>query len=50
MMDFMRNNPAFAEIDAVRNDRFVVLEYVATTPGPRNIQAVRALAAAFHGQ
>jgi iron complex transport system substrate-binding protein len=49
-MDFMRNNPAFAEIDAVQNDRFVVLEYVAATPGPRNIQAVRALAAAFHGQ
>ena len=49
-MDFMRSNPAFAEIDAVQNDRFVVLEYVEATPGPRNIRAVRALAEAFHGE
>lgn len=49
-MDFMRNNPAFAEMNAVKNDRFVVLEYVEATPGPRNIRAVRALADAFHGQ
>lgn len=49
-MDFMRSNPAFAEIDAVKNDRFVVLEYVEATPGPRNIRAIRALAEAFHGQ
>ncbi len=45
--DFMRSNPAFAEIDAVRNDRFVVLDYVEATPGPRNITAVKTLAAAF---
>ena len=32
---------------AVINDRFVVLEYVEATPGPRNIAAVQALAAAF---
>ncbi|MEM9638871.1 MAG: ABC transporter substrate-binding protein [Pseudomonadota bacterium] len=44
---FMMSNPAFAEIDAVRNDRFVVLEYVEATPGPRNIAAVKTLAAAF---
>ncbi len=48
--DFMRSNPAFAEIDAVKNDRFVVLEYVEATPGPRNIRAVHALAEAFHGE
>jgi iron complex transport system substrate-binding protein len=47
---FMRGNPAFANIDAVRNDRFVVLEYVEVTPGPRNIQAVKTLAAAFRDQ
>jgi len=47
---FMRANPAFANIDAVVNDRFVVLEYVEATPGPRNIAAIRSLAAAFHGQ
>ncbi len=48
--DFMRNNPAFANIDAVKNDRFVVLEYVEATPGPRNIAAVKKLAAAFWPQ
>lgn len=48
--DFMINNPAFAQIDAIRNDRFVVLEYVEATPGPRNIQAVKTLAAAFRAE
>ena len=48
--DFMRANPAFADIDAVKNDRFVVLEYVEATPGPRNIAAVKTLAAAFRAQ
>lgn len=45
--DFMRNNPAFKDIPAVQNDRFVVLPYVEATPGPRNIGAIKALAAAF---
>lgn len=45
--DFIMSNPAFAEIDAVRNDRFVTLEYVEATPGPRNIQAIKTLAEAF---
>jgi iron complex transport system substrate-binding protein len=49
-MDFMRSNPAFADIDAVVNDRFVVLDYVEATPGPRNIRAIRTLAQAFHGE
>jgi len=44
---FMLTNPAFAELDAVKNDRFVVLEYVEATPGPRNINAVKTLATAF---
>jgi iron complex transport system substrate-binding protein len=46
---FMKDNPAFASIDAVRNDRFVVLEYVEATPGPRNIAAVEKLVAGFWG-
>jgi iron complex transport system substrate-binding protein len=46
---FMKGNPAFANIDAVRNDRFVVLEYVEATPGPRNIAAVEKLVAGFRG-
>jgi iron complex transport system substrate-binding protein len=45
--EFMITNPAFVDMAAVRNDNFVTLEYVAATPGPRNIEAVRTLAAAF---
>ncbi|MFN3276636.1 MAG: ABC transporter substrate-binding protein [Paracoccus sp. (in: a-proteobacteria)] len=48
-IDFMKTNPAFADIDAVRNDRFVVLDYVEATPGPRNIAAVEKLVAGFRG-
>lgn len=47
---FMKGNPAFAGIDAVKNDRFVVLEYVEATPGPRNIRAVEKLVAGFAGR
>jgi iron complex transport system substrate-binding protein len=47
---FMKESPAFADIDAVKNDRFVVLEYVEATPGPRNIKAVEKLVAGFWGQ
>lgn len=44
---FMRSNPAFKDIAAVRSNRFVVLEYVEATPGPRNIAAIKRLAEAF---
>lgn len=44
---FMMSNPAFANIDAVKNSRFVTLEYVEATPGPRNIKAIKKLAKAF---
>ena len=47
--EFMMSNPAFANIDAVKNDRFVTLEYVEATPGPRNISAIKTLAGAFWG-
>ncbi|NRB32086.1 MAG: ABC transporter substrate-binding protein [Rhizobiaceae bacterium] len=47
---FMLSNPAFAEMDAVKNDRFVTLEYVEATPGPRNIKAIKTLANAFWAQ
>lgn len=47
--ELMMSNPAFASIDAVKNDRFVTLEYVEATPGPRNIQAIKTLAEAFRG-
>ena len=45
---FLKGNPAFRNIDAVKNDRFVVLPYVEATPGPRNIEAIATLAKAFH--
>lgn len=45
---FMKHSPAFKDISAVQNDRFVVLEYVEATPGPRNIEAIKRLAAAFY--
>ncbi len=45
--EFMMNNPAFKDLDAVKNDRFVTLEYVEATPGPRNIAAIKRLAEAF---
>ncbi|MCA1370017.1 ABC transporter substrate-binding protein [Bradyrhizobium sp. BRP14] len=47
---FMKDNPAFRNIDAVRNDRFVVLDYVEATPGPRNIDAIERLAKSFHAE
>ena len=47
--EFMMSNAAFSDIDAVKNDRFVVLQYVEATPGPRNIQAIKTLADAFWG-
>lgn len=47
---FLKGNPAFASIDAVKNDRFVVLDYVEATPGPRNIKAVEKLVAGFRGE
>ena len=45
--EFMMTNPAFAQIDAVKNNRFVTLEYVEATPGPRNIKAIKKLIKSF---
>lgn len=45
---FMKENPAFKNLGAVKNDRFVVLAYVEATPGPRNVAAIERLAEAFH--
>ena len=41
---FMKENPAFKNLDAVKADRFVVLAYVEATPGPRNVAAIERLA------
>lgn len=45
--EFLMSNPAFADVTAVREDNFVTLDYVAATPGPRNIEAVGLLGRAF---
>lgn len=45
--EFMMTNPAFAQIDAVKYNRFVTLEYVEATPGPRNIKAIKKLVKSF---
>nr|WP_051150416.1 ABC transporter substrate-binding protein [Rubellimicrobium thermophilum] len=47
---FLEGNPAFANIPAVMNDRYVVLEYVEATPGPRNIAAIRKVAEALRAE
>lgn len=47
---FLKGNPAFADVDAVKNDRFVVLDYVEATPGPRNIRAVGKLVDGLKGK
>jgi len=47
---YMMSNPAFAGLDAVTNDRFIVLDYVEATPGPRNIKAIKQLATGFWGE
>ena len=46
---FLTSNPALAHITAIRENNFVPLDYVAATPGPRNIEAVGLLARAFAG-
>lgn len=45
---FLENNPALQSVDAIRNRRYVVLPYVAVTPGIDNVTAIETLAAAFH--
>lgn len=47
---FMMSNPAFAHIDAARNDRFMTRKYVEAILGPRNIEAIKTLAAALRAE
>jgi len=46
-IDFLSQQPALQDIPAIKNKRFVILEYVEATPGPRNIEAIKHLAKAF---
>jgi iron complex transport system substrate-binding protein len=47
-IDFLLGKPELANVAAIRNRRFVVLEYAEATPGPRNVARTRTLAHAFH--
>ncbi|WP_261841184.1 ABC transporter substrate-binding protein [Aliamphritea ceti] len=42
--EFIKSHPVLSTLDAVKNDRFLPLEYGEITPGPLNVQAVEKLA------
>jgi iron complex transport system substrate-binding protein len=45
---FLLARQELAQVTAIQERRFVVLDYAAATPGPRNVESVRALAKALH--
>ncbi len=45
---FLLNEPSLAHVKAIRERRFVLLDFAEATPGPRNIDGVRRLARALH--
>jgi len=47
---FLMNNKALQSVDAIRNQRFIVIPYVQATPGIDNVLAVETLAKGFHGE
>ncbi|MDP9526659.1 ABC transporter substrate-binding protein [Pseudomonas protegens] len=47
---FLLNNPALQGVDAIKNQRFIVIPYVQATPGIDNVLAVETLAKGFHGE
>ncbi|MGZ7457236.1 ABC transporter substrate-binding protein [Pseudomonas sp. Ma2-10] len=46
---FLLNNKALQSVDAIKNQRFIVIPYVQATPGIDNVLAVETLAKGFHG-
>ncbi|NHW99820.1 ABC transporter substrate-binding protein [Pseudomonas koreensis] len=49
-IEFLLNNKALQSVDAIKNQRFIVIPYVQATPGIDNVLAVEALAKGFHGE
>ncbi|XSS63984.1 ABC transporter substrate-binding protein [Pseudomonas sp. B11] len=47
---FLLDNPALQGVDAIKNQRFIVIPYVQATPGIDNVLAVETLANGFHGE
>jgi len=41
--DFLQNHPLLSQLNAVKNKRFLALEYGEITPGPLNIDAIKKL-------
>ncbi|SDZ10002.1 ABC transporter substrate-binding protein [Pseudomonas sp. NFIX28] len=46
---FLLDNKALQSVDAIKNQRFIVIPYVQATPGIDNVEAVQTLAKGFHG-
>ncbi|WP_367255662.1 ABC transporter substrate-binding protein [Pseudomonas sp. stari2] len=49
-IEFLLKNRALQSVDAIRNQRFIVIPYVQATPGIDNVLAVETLAKGFHGE
>ncbi|UCZ81866.1 ABC transporter substrate-binding protein [Pseudomonas sp. L5B5] len=47
---FLLDNPALQGVDAIKNQRFIVIPYVQATPSIDNVLAVETLAKGFHGE
>ena len=47
---FLLTNKALQSVDAIKNQRFIVIPYVQATPGIDNVLAVETLAKGFHGE
>ncbi|WP_409315679.1 ABC transporter substrate-binding protein [Pseudomonas sp. KCJK9016] len=48
-IEFLLKNKALQSVDAIKNQRFIVIPYVQATPGIDNVLAVETLAKGFHG-
>lgn len=50
LLDFLRQHPAMAETDAVKQGNFVALRYEELTPGPANVEAIEKMARAMYSE
>ena len=49
-IEFLLKNKALQSVDAIKNQRLIVIPYVQATPGIDNVLAVETLAKGFHGE
>ncbi|HCO54124.1 MAG TPA: ABC transporter substrate-binding protein, partial [Pelagibacterium sp.] len=47
-IDLLKATPAISEVPAIRNERFILIDSVKGQPGPSTLDAVEAMARAFH--